>query len=132
MSVTQIEAGHQHNIIPAECRFVVDVRVTDRYTNEQVLEVIKQSVKCEVKERSTRLKSSYIDPTHPIVQAGLELGRTTFGSPTSSDQMLLTVPSLKMGIGDSARSHSADEYIELKEIAEGIDIYIELLTKVIE
>lgn len=131
MSVTQIEAGHQHNIVPAECHFVVDVRVTDRYTNEQVLDVIKQSVKCEVKERSTRLKPSYISPSHPIVQAGLTLGRTTFGSPTSSDQMLLSVPSLKIGIGDSARSHSADEYIELSEIAEGIELYIELLTKVI-
>lgn len=131
MSVTQIEAGHQHNIVPAECRFVVDVRVTDCYTNQEVLDIIKQSVECEVKERSMRLKPSYIVPTHPIVQAGLELGRTTFGSPTSSDQMLLSVPSLKMGIGDSARSHSANEFVRLSEIAEGIELYIELLTKVI-
>ena len=131
MSVTQIDAGYQHNIVPAECHFVVDVRVTDRYTNQQVLDHIKQSVKCEVKERSLRLKPSYIDPAHPIVQAGLALGRTTFGSPTSSDQMLLSVPSLKMGIGDSARSHSADEYVKLSEIAEGIELYIEILTKVI-
>lgn len=131
MSVTQIDAGTQHNVVPAECHFVVDVRVTDRYTNQQIVDSIREHVECEVKERSLRLKPSYIAPTHPAVQAGLELGLTTFGSPTSSDQMLLDVPSLKMGIGHSARSHSADEYVLLDEIAGGIDIYIELLTKVI-
>lgn len=132
MSVTQIEAGTQHNVVPAECRFVVDVRVTDRYTNEQVVEHIRQRVSCDVVPRSLRLKPSYISPSHPVVQAGLSLGLTTFGSPTSSDQMLLSVPSLKMGIGDSARSHSADEYIVLDEIAHGIKTYIEILTKVIK
>ena len=132
MSVTQIEAGTQHNVVPAECRFVVDMRVTDRYTNEQVVEHIRQRVSCDVTPRSLRLKPSHIAPSHPVVQAGLSLGLTTFGSPTSSDQMLLSVPSLKMGIGDSARSHSADEYIILDEIAHGIETYIEILTKVIK
>ena len=132
MSVTQIEAGTQHNVVPAECKWVVDVRVTDRYTNEQVVEHIRERVSCDVTPRSLRLKPSHIDPSHPVVQAGKSLGLTTFGSPTSSDQMLLSVPSLKMGIGDSARSHSADEYVGLEEIASGIETYIEILTKVIK
>ena len=132
MSVTQIEAGTQHNVVPAECKWVVDVRVTDRYTNEQVVEHIRERVSCDVAPRSLRLKPSHIDPSHPVVQAGKSLGLTTFGSPTSSDQMLLSVPSLKMGIGDSARSHSADEYVGLEEIASGIETYIKILTKVIK
>jgi acetylornithine deacetylase len=132
MSVTQIEAGTQHNVVPAECKWVVDVRVTDRYTNEQVVEHIRKRVSCDVTPRSLRLKPSYIDPSHPVVQAGKSLGLTTFGSPTSSDQMLLNVPSLKMGIGDSARSHSADEYVGLDEIKQGIETYINILTKVIK
>ena len=132
MSVTQIEAGTQHNVVPAECKWVVDVRVTDRYTNEQVVEHIRERVSCDVTPRSLRLKPSYIDPSHPVVQAGKSLGLTTFGSPTSSDQMLLNVPSLKMGIGDSARSHSADEYVGLDEIKQGIETYINILTKVIK
>lgn len=132
MSVTVINAGTQHNVVPAECRFTVDVRVTDRYTNEEVLDFIKKSVKSEVVERSTRLKPSYIDPSHPIVKAGLELGRTTYGSPTTSDQALLSIPSLKLGVGDSARSHSADEFILIKEIEEGIELYKQILSKVIE
>ena len=106
MSVTIISAGTQHNVVPAECRFTVDIRVTDRYTNEEVLEIIKEHVSCEVKARSTRLRPSSIRPDHPIVQAGLALGRTTYGSPTTSDQALLDIPSLKLGVGDSARSHS--------------------------
>ncbi len=131
MSVTMIQAGTQHNVVPDTCRFTVDVRVTDRYTNEQVLDVIKNSVSCDVQERSLRLRPSYISPEHPIVQAGLRLGRTTYGSPTTSDQALLSVPSLKMGPGDSARSHTADEYIRLGEIEQGIGQYIEMLGAVI-
>ena len=131
MSVTIISAGTQHNVVPAECRFTVDIRVTDRYTNEEVLEIIKEHVSCEVKARSTRLRPSSIRPDHPIVQAGLALGRTTYGSPTTSDQALLDIPSLKLGVGDSARSHSADEFVHLSEIREGIELYIEMLKAVL-
>lgn len=131
MSVTMIEAGSQHNVVPAECRFTVDVRVTDCYTNEEVVEVIRKNVDCEVIARSTRLRPSSIDPQHPIVQAGLDLGRTTYGSPTTSDQALLDIPSLKLGVGDSARSHSANEYVYIHEIEEGIDLYIKMLNSIL-
>lgn len=131
MTVTIISAGSQHNVVPAECHFTVDIRVTDRYTNEEVLETIRQHVACEVKPRSTRLKPSSISPTHPIVQAGLALGRTTYGSPTTSDQALLDIPSLKLGVGDSARSHSADEFVYLSEIREGIGLYIQMLAAIL-
>lgn len=130
MSVTVIQAGTQHNVVPAECRFTVDVRVTDRYTNEEVLETIRKHVGSEVIPRSTRLKPSSILSGHPIVQAGIALGRTTYGSPTTSDQALLDIPSLKLGVGDSARSHSADEYVHLSEIREGIDLYIRMLESI--
>lgn len=130
MNVTIVSAGTQHNVVPAECRFTVDVRVTDRYTNEEVLAVVREHVASEVSPRSTRLKPSYIDPSHPIVAAGLSMGRRTYGSPTTSDQVLLSVPSLKMGPGDSARSHSADEFICLNEIEEGIAQYIAMLEAV--
>ena len=131
MSVTIISAGTQHNVVPAECRFTGDIRVTDRYTNEEVLEIIKEHVSCEVKARSTRLRPSSIRPDHPIVQAGLALGRTTYGSPTTSDQALLDIPSLKLGVGDSARSHSADEFVHLSEIREGIELYIKMLSAIL-
>ena len=131
MSVTIISAGTQHNVVPAECRFTVDIRVTDRYTNEEVLEIIKEHVSCEVKARSTRLRPSSIRPDHPIVQAGLALGRTTYGSPTTSDQALLDIPSLQLGVGDSARSHSADEFVHLSEIREGIELYIKMLSAIL-
>ncbi|MCD8173961.1 MAG: M20 family metallo-hydrolase [Alistipes sp.] len=132
MSVTVIAAGTQHNVVPAECRFTVDVRVTDRYTNEEVVETVKRHVACQVEPRSVRLKPSYIDPAHPIVLAGTELGLTSFGSPTTSDQALLDVPSLKIGPGDSARSHSADEYILLDEIRQGLEIYIAMLGRLLD
>ncbi len=130
MSVTVINAGTQHNVVPAECRYTVDVRVTDRYTNEEVLEIVRSHVASDVTPRSTRLKPSYIDPSHPIVAAGLALGRHTYGSPTTSDQALLSIPSLKMGPGDSARSHSADEFVYVAEIEAGIDQYIAMLEAV--
>ena len=114
------------------CRFTVDVRVTDRYTNEEVLDIIRQHVACDVQPRSTRLRPSSISPDHPIVRAGIALGRTTYGSPTTSDQALLDIPSLKLGGGDSARSHSADEFVHLSEIREGIDLYIKMLAAVLE
>lgn len=131
MSVTIINAGSQHNVVPAKCTFTVDVRVTDAYRNEEVLEIIRQHVSCDVTPRSIRLKPSKIDKNHPIVKAGIALGRTTYGSPTTSDQSLLDIPSLKVGPGDSARSHTADEYIYIDEINEGIELYVKMLGKVI-
>jgi acetylornithine deacetylase len=129
MSVTQIEAGTQHNVVPDQCRLVVDIRTTDAYSNEEVLSIIAQHVNGEVNARSTRLQPSAIDEEHPLVQAGLALGRHCYGSPTLSDQALLPIPSLKMGPGDSARSHTADEFIYIDEFYEGIDLYIQLLEK---
>lgn len=131
MNVTIIEAGSQHNVVPAVCKFTVDVRVTDSYRNEEVLKIISQNVNCEVIPRSTRLKPSSISENHPIVLAGLALGRKTYGSPTTSDQALLDVPSLKIGPGDSARSHMTDEYIYVDEIKEGIDLYIKLIAEIV-
>lgn len=131
MSVTQIQAGQQHNVVPDTCWFVVDVRTTDAYSNEETLTIIKENVSCEVNPRSTRLNPSGIDEAHPFVKAGLALGRNAYGSPTLSDQALMPFPSIKIGPGDSARSHTADEFIELKEIEEGIELYVKLLTKVI-
>lgn len=131
MNVTIIEAGSQHNVIPAVCNFTVDVRVTDAYRNEEILKIISQNVDCDVNPRSTRLKPSSISIEHPIVKAGIALGRETYGSPTTSDQALLDIPSLKMGPGNSARSHMADEYIYVNEIQEGIELYIKLLTKIL-
>lgn len=131
MSVTIINSGSQHNVVPATCTFTVDVRVTDSYTNEEVLKIIRTNVDCEVKPRSVRLKPSSIDKEHPLVQAGVALGRTTYGSPTTSDQALLSIPSVKVGPGDSARSHMADEYVYVNEIAEGIQLYIDMLKPVI-
>ncbi len=131
MSVTMIQAGKQHNVVPDVCKFTVDVRTTDSYTNEQVLAIIKDHVACDIQPRSTRLKPSFIDPKHPVVSAGKELGCQVYGSPTLSDQSLINVPSLKMGPGDSARSHTADEYIYTTEFEEGIETYIKLLKKVL-
>lgn len=131
MSVTIINAGSQHNVVPATCTFTVDVRVTDAYTNEEVLKIIRTNVDCEVMPRSVRLKPSSIDKAHPLVQSGIALGRTTYGSPTTSDQALLSIPSVKVGPGDSARSHMADEYVFVNEIAEGIALYIAMLKPVI-
>jgi acetylornithine deacetylase len=127
MTVTQVEAGTQHNVVPDRCRFVVDVRSTDAYQNIEILELIKKSVDVKVAARSTRLNPSGISLNHPVVQSGFNLGLTTYGSPTLSDQALLTCPSLKIGPGDSARSHTADEFIHLSEIKEGIETYIQLL-----
>jgi acetylornithine deacetylase len=131
MSVTIINAGSQHNVVPAACTFTVDVRVADTYRNEEVLEIIREHVSCDVTPRSTRLKPSSIDKSHPIVQAGLALGRTTYGSPTTSDQSLLDITSIKIGPGDSARSHMADEYVFVEEIREGIELYVEMLEKIV-
>lgn len=131
MSVTMIEAGTQHNVVPATCRYVVDVRTTDVYQNEEVLAIITENIKSEVTPRSTRLNPSSIAIDHPIVQAGLKFGKKIYGSPTMSDQALLPIPSLKVGPGDSARSHAANEYIYEREILEGITFYIQLLKEIV-
>lgn len=127
MTVTQINAGTQHNVVPDKCSFVVDVRSNEMYSNEEILTEIRRCVNCEVQARSTRLSSTATPLEHPIVKRGRSLNRTLYGSPTLSDQALMNFPSLKMGPGDSARSHTADEYILLNEIEEAIEIYIQLL-----
>lgn len=131
MSVTMINAGSQHNVVPDTCKFTVDIRVTEQYTLEEITDVVKQNIESEVVPRSIRLRPSSIPKEHPIVQAGISMGRNTYGSPTTSDQALLDCPSLKMGPGDSARSHTADEYVYLSEVEEGIQLYITMLEKVI-
>ena len=131
LTVTQIHAGSQHNVVPAEVNLVVDVRVNDCYTNHEIAQILEEQAPCQLKARSLRLNSSSIPENHPLVQAGLAMGRTTYGSPTLSDQAALSCHSLKMGPGDSTRSHSADEYIYVEEIYEGINLYIELLERVL-
>jgi acetylornithine deacetylase len=132
MSVTIINAGSQHNVVPDTCKFSVDIRSTDSYTNDELVEIIRKHVKCEVTPRSTRLNASGIDKSHLLVQTAHKLGIETFGSATSSDMPLLKVPAVKMGPGKSERSHTADEFIWLQEIEEGIKIYIRLLEQIVK
>lgn len=127
MSVTIIHAGTQHNVVPDRCEFTVDIRTNEFYPNEKLFELIKEEVGCEVKARSFRLNSTRTDLDHPFVQRALMMGKEPFGSPTLSDQALMPFPSVKIGPGDSARSHAADEYIGLMEIREAIDTYVRLL-----
>lgn len=132
MSVTVIETDNKaHNVVPTLCKFVVDVRVNELYTFEEILEIVNDHVKCEVKPRSFRLRSTSIAVDHPLVEAGLSLGKSYYGSPTTSDKALMPFPALKMGPGDSARSHTADEFIFVDEIKEGIESYIALLKRVL-
>lgn len=131
MTVTQIEAGFQHNVVPDTCRFVLDVRTNECYTNDEVIEVITNLLDCEVKPRSTRLNSSGIGMDHPFVNKVQSMGIECYGSPTLSDQSLMKYQSVKIGPGDSARSHTANEYVYLKEIEEGIKLYIQLLDNLI-
>ena len=132
MSVTVIETENKaHNVVPAVCKFVVDTRINELYSFEEVIALIKANVSCEVQPRSTRLRSTSIALDHPLVKAGTALGRSHYGSPTTSDKALMPFPSLKMGPGDSARSHTADEYIFIEEINEGIALYINLLNQVL-
>jgi acetylornithine deacetylase len=132
MSVTVIETPNKaHNVVPAECRFVVDTRINECYSFEEVLEQVRANVRCTVTPRSTRLRSTLIPLDHPLVKAGQALGRDHYGSPTTSDKALMPFPALKIGPGDSARSHSADEYIYVDEIRTGIDLYIRLLKQVL-
>ena len=132
LTVTQINAGKQHNAIPSEVKLVIDVRVNDMYSNQEIADILTKKSPCStIEARSLKLNSSSIPIHHDLVKAGIELGRDTYGSPTLSDQSVLTCPSLKLGPGDSTRSHTADEFIYLAEIEEGIKIYIELLNKVL-
>lgn len=127
MSVTQINAGTQHNVIPDKCTLVVDVRSNELYSNEEIFEIVKSSIKSEVNARSFRLNSSQITENHPFVKKAVELGRTPFGSPTLSDQALMSFPTVKIGPGKSLRSHTADEYVMISEIEEAIGLYINIL-----
>ncbi|MCP4975958.1 MAG: M20 family metallo-hydrolase [Maribacter sp.] len=127
LTVTQINAGSQHNVVPAHTDLVIDVRVNDLYSNKEVADILKNEAPCELQERSLRLNSSSIENNHPLVQSGVTLGRETYGSPTLSDQAALTCQSMKLGPGDSTRSHSADEYIYINEIEEGIDLYMKIV-----
>jgi acetylornithine deacetylase len=130
LTVTQINAGTQHNVVPAGVNLVIDVRVNDCYSNAEIEKILKEEAPVdEIKARSLRLNSSSISQDHPLVKAGVSLGMKTYGSPTLSDQAMLSCPSLKLGPGDSTRSHSANEFIFLKEIEEGIEKYIQLLEK---
>lgn len=129
VAVTMISAGTQHNVVPDECRFVVDVRTTDAYTNEQTVELLQSVVECELKPRSTRVRASALGEEHPLVKAAEAVGRERFVSPTTSDMALMPFPSLKMGVGDSARSHSADEFVLESEIVEGVLLYERMLNE---
>ncbi|MGE5520844.1 MAG: M20 family metallo-hydrolase [Candidatus Dadabacteria bacterium] len=132
MAVTSIETENKaHNVIPSECKFIVDIRVNELYSLEEVLQTIKNNVSSTIRPRSMRIRSSMIPLEHPLVKAGLTLGRNYYGSPTTSDKALISVPALKLGPGDSARSHTADEFIYIEEIHEGIEIYIQLLNQLL-
>lgn len=131
MNLTILSSGTQHNVVPDECRATIDIRISDSYSFEDVIEILEQNISCQVKPRSMRLCPSSIDPSHPIVEAARGLGIGLFGSPTLSDQALMPFPSVKIGPGDSARSHSTDEFILLADIEQGIDTYIKLLEKIL-
>jgi acetylornithine deacetylase len=128
MTVTVLNSGTQHNVVPDECRFVIDVRPNEHYENEYLFAFLKKHMKkCELTARSFRLRSSHIDEEHPLIQRCKAMGMQPFGSPTLSDQALMPFPSFKLGPGDSARSHSADEYIGISEIANAIETYVQLI-----
>lgn len=127
MNITMINAGTQHNVIPDECRMVADIRTNEYYDNQEVFEFIRKHLKSEVKARSFHLRSSHIPESHPLVRRCVEIGLKPFGSPTLSDQALMPFPSLKLGPGESERSHSADEFICLEEISHAFDVYMRLL-----
>ncbi len=132
MTVTVIDTENkQHNVVPAQCKFVIDVRVNELYSFEEILDALKQNLQSQFKPRTTRMKSTSIPLDHPLVQAGISMGLGYYGSPTTSDKALMPFPTLKMGPGDSARSHTADEYIYLEEIRNGIKGYIEIVNKCI-
>lgn len=127
MTVTVIQAGTQHNVVPDECRFIIDVRTNEYYQNEEVFEFLQQNVRSELHARSFRLHSSSISADHPLVRRCIDMGKTPYGSPTLSDQAVMPFPSFKLGPGESARSHSADEFIRVSEISQAIGQYVQLL-----
>lgn len=132
MTVTVIGTDNQqHNVVPPQCKFVIDVRVNELYTFDEILAELKANIRSQFKPRTTRMKPTSIPMDHPLIKAGIALGRGYYGSPTTSDKALMPFPALKMGPGDSARSHTADEYIFIDEIKNGIDLYIQLLDKII-
>ena len=131
LTVTQVSAGKQHNVVPAAVDLVIDVRVNDCYSNTEITALLQKDAPLIMTPRSLNLNSSSIPAEHPLVQAGIQLGRSTYGSPTLSDQAKLSCPSLKLGPGDSTRSHTANEFIYVSEIEEGIDLYIQLLKKIL-
>ena len=132
MTVTSIFTENKaHNVVPDTCSFIVDIRVNELYTFDEILDILHQNLASEIKPRSKRLRSSMIPENHPITIAGTNMGKTMYGSPTTSDKALVGIPALKIGPGDSARSHTADEYIYLNEIEQGIAEYITLLEKVL-
>ncbi|RMF04343.1 MAG: acetylornithine deacetylase, partial [Bacteroidetes bacterium] len=128
VSVTQIEAGKQHNVVPDRCRFVLDVRVNEHYSNAEVVAELQRLVRSQLRPRSLRLQSSGIAADHPLALAAAAAGLHPYGSPTLSDQALLPFPTIKLGPGDSARSHTADEYIKRSEIEAGVATYLKLLS----
>ena len=127
MTITVIKSGMQHNIVPAKCEFTVDIRHDDSYTQQQILDVIAKNTSVQVIARPGSLGASSVSPDHPIVKTGIAIGCKTYHSPTSSDQAWLNIPSVKIGPGNSARSHSSDEFVYLEEIKKGISLYIKLL-----
>ena len=129
IAVTQIEAGTQHNVVPDTCRFVVDVRTTDAYSNEETIEILRAALRSDAVPRSTRIRAAAVGGEHPLVKAAVAAGRETYVSPTTSDRTLMPFPALKMGPGQSSRSHTADEFVLLGEIAEGIAIYEKYIEK---
>ena len=132
MTVTAVHTENAaHNVVPDSCNYIVDIRVNEHYSFDEILTIITAHINSELKPRSTRLKSTMIDLNHPLVKAGLLLGKTTYGSPTTSDKALMPFPALKIGPGDSARSHTADEFIFISEIEAGIETYIQLLNRVL-
>ncbi|MFZ9035810.1 MAG: M20/M25/M40 family metallo-hydrolase [Francisellaceae bacterium] len=128
LTVSIIEAGSKHNVVPDRCHFVLDIRTTDAYTNQEVIDVLKANLQSEIHPRSIRLKPSAIDKNHPLVQAILKLGSKTYGSPTTSDQAVLNCPRVKFSPGDSARSHMADEFIYTWQIKQGLAYFNQLFT----
>ena len=128
MTVTSFNTANKaHNVIPVQCSFVVDIRVTELYSHEEILATIAKHVNVDVVPRSTRLRSSSISIDHPVVKAGIRLGKETYGSPTTSDKALMPISSLKCGPGFSGQSHSADEFVAIEDIENGIKFYVELL-----
>ena len=132
LTVTVIDTDNkQHNVVPAQCKFVIDVRVNELYTFDEILDALKANLKSQFKPRTTRMKSTAIALDHPLVLAGIQLGKGYYGSPTTSDKALMPFPTLKMGPGDSARSHTADEFIYLDEIKSGIETYIKMVEQIL-